>query len=287
MFSRLLKHEWKANAGLLGILSLAIFGIGIAATVVLRILVNQEGRLDLFGADGFPLEVMATAAMGMFLFFSIIALSVYIIAVQFILLYRFYKNKFTDEGYLTFTLPVKTSEIFWSSFVNMLLWMLIAGAVVAVIVCMALLFGTAQEGLINTDIFGSLSEMAEIFSDLTWADLFEEGQSVIYVVLMVLQLLITPFYALFIPMCCITMGAVLAKKHKILASFGMYYVVNFVVGIITSVATIVPSLFLLGNGSEDIFLLASTGIEVFVTLALTLGAYFLTIHLMKHKLNLP
>lgn len=286
MFSRLLKHEWKANAGLLGILSLAIFGIGIVATVVLRILVNQEG-LDLFGTDAFPLEVMATAAMGMFLFFSVIALSVYIIAVQVILLYRFYKNKYTDEGYLTFTLPVKTSEIFWSSFVNMLLWLLIAGAVVAVIVCMALLFGTAQEGLINTDIFGYLSEMAEIFSDLTWADLFEEGESVIYAVLMLLQLLVTPFYALFIPMCCITMGAVLAKKHKILASFGMYYAVNFVVGIITSVATIVPSLFMLGNGSEDVFLLASTGIEVFVTLALTLGAYFLTIHLMKHKLNLP
>lgn len=287
MFSRLLKHEWKANAGLLGILSLAIFGIGIAATVVLRVLVNHEGKLDLFGADASALEVLATAAMGMFLFFSIIALSVYVIAVMFILLYRFYKNKFTDEGYLTFTLPVKTSEIFWSSFVNMLLWLLIAGAVVAAIVCMAVLFGTGTDSLINTDMFQYVAEIFEAFREVTWADIFNEGEHVIYAVLMGLQMLVTPFYALMIPMCCITMGAVLAKKHKILASFGMFYAVNFVVGIITSVATVVPSLFMLSSGNEQLYLLLSSGIEVLITLTLTVSSYFLTIHLMKHKLNLP
>lgn len=287
MFSRLLKHEWKASAGLLGILSLAIFGIGVAGTVILRVLVNYEIERDLLSTDATMLEILATAAMGMFLFFSVIALSVYLIAVQFILLYRFYKNKFTDEGYLTFTLPVKTTQIFWSSFVNIFLWLLIAVAVVAVIVFMAVLFGTGTDSLINTDVFKGMSEVFDIFSDMTWADIFGEAEEVIYVVLMVLQLLVTPFYALFIPMCCITMGAVLAKKHKILAAFGMYYAVNFVVGIISSVATIVPSLFLLGNGNEELYLMVSSGVEVFVTAALTLCSYFLTIHLMKRKLNLP
>lgn len=287
MFSRLLKHEWKASAGLLGILSLAIFGIGAAATVVLRVLIGQIDRFELLSREATTLEILATTAMGMFLFFSVIALSVYVIAVQFILLYRFYKNKFTDEGYLTFTLPVKTTQIFWSSFVNIFLWLLIAAAVVIVIVCMALLFGTGTDSLINTEIFKGLSEFFELFSDMTWADIFGGTEEVIYVVLMVLQLLVTPFYALFIPMCCITMGAVLAKKHKIQAAFGMYYAVNFVVGIISSVATIVPSLFLLGNGNEELYLLVSSGVEVFVTAALTLCSYFLTIHLMKRKLNLP
>jgi hypothetical protein len=95
MFSRLLKHEWRASAPLLGLLSLAAGGIGILATVVLRILVNYAG--DLFWKiEGFGTVIVV--ALGMFLFFSAVALCVYAVAVQFILLYRFYKNKYTDEG---------------------------------------------------------------------------------------------------------------------------------------------------------------------------------------------
>lgn len=284
MFSRLLKHEWRANAGLLGMLSLAAGGIGILATVVLRFLVNFPEDLAM------ELEnwtVIVTVALGMFLFFSVVALSVYAIAVQFILLYRFYKNKFTDEGYLTFTLPVKTTQIFWSSFLNMLIWLGISALVVLSVVFLAVLFGTAEQGLINTDVFDAIGELLEFFRHINLEMLLRENYSIPYLIVLGLTGLLAPFYALFMPMACITAGAVLAKKHKILASFGVYYVVNFAVGIVTSVASIAPTILMLNSGDPEIHYLVSLVIQLVITLTLTVGAYCFTIHVMKKKLNLP
>jgi hypothetical protein len=285
MFSRLLKHEWKANAGLLGLLSLAAAGIGVLATVVLRILVNTSGSLWWEAEEG--LGVILVVALGMFLLFAVVALSVYAIAVQVILLYRFYKNKFTDEGYLTFTLPVKPTQIFWSSFLNMLIWLVISALVVFAVVFLAVLFGTAEHGLVNTDVFDAMKELLELVWEIDWQMLLQEQYSIPYLVVLGLTFLVTPFYALILPMACITAGAVLAKKHKILASFGVYYVVNFVVGIITSVASVAPTILMMNSSEPEGYYLMSLAIQLVISLALTLGAYFFTIHVMKRKLNLP
>ena len=285
MFSRLLKHEWRASSGLLGMLSLAAAGIGILATVVLRILVNTSGSLWWDTAEG--LGVILVMALGMFLFFSVVALSVYAIAVQVILLYRFYKNKYTDEGYLTFTLPVKPTQIFWSSFLNMLIWLVISVLVVFGVVFLAVLFGTAEHGLINTDVFDAMKDLLELFRVIDWDLLLQEQYSIPYIIVLGLTFLLTPFYALFMPMACITAGAVLAKKHKILASFGVYYGVNFVVGIITSVVSVVPTILMMSSQDSEGLYLVSMAIQLVISLALAIGAYCFTIHTMKKKLNLP
>lgn len=284
MFSRLLKHEWRSSSGLLGLLSLAAGGIGVLATVVLRILVNfSEELLDTLG----DWAVVVMSALSMFLFFSVVALSVYAIAVQVILLYRFYKNKFTDEGYLTFTLPVKTTHIFWSSFLNMLIWLLISLVVVAAVIFLAVFVGTAKDGLVNMDIFDDIKQTLDMLSLADWDVLFSEKLVVPYLIVMALTVLTTPLYALIVPMACITAGAVLAKKHKILASFGVYYGLNFVVGIVTAVANVVPSILTLGNGDMGGYYVTSGTIQLVITVALTVGAYFFTTHVMKKKLNLP
>lgn len=285
MFSRLLKHEWRASSGLLGMLSLAAAGIGILATVVLRILVNTSGSLWWDTAEG--LGVILVMALGMFLFFSVVALSVYAIAVQVILLYRFYKNKYTDEGYLTFTLPVKPTQIFWSSFLNMLIWLIISILVVFGVVFLAVLFGTAEHGLVNTDVFDAMKDLLEFFRVIDWQMLLQEQYSIPYLIVLGLTFLLTPFYALFVPMACITAGAVLAKKHKILASFGVYYGVNFVVGIITSVVSVVPTILMMSSQDSEGLYLVSMAIQLVISLALAIGAYCFTIHVMKKKLNLP
>ena len=285
MFSRVLKHEWKANSGLLGLLSLAAVGIGVLATVVLRILVNTAGSLWWELEDG--LGAILVVALGMFLLFAVVALSVYAIAVQVILLHRFYKNKYTDEGYLTFTLPVKPTQIFWSSFLNMLIWLVISVLVVFCVVFLAVLFGTAEDGLVNTDVFDAMKDMLEFFRVIDWQMLLQEQYSIPYLVVVGLTFLVTPFYALILPMACITAGAVLAKKHKILASFGVYYVVNFAVGIITSVVSVVPTILMINSGDAEGYYLMSLAIQLVISLALTIGAYCFTIHVMKKKLNLP
>lgn len=282
MFSRLLKHEWRANSGLLGLLSLAAGGIGILATAILRFLLNAPASWDDFVPEA--LADMIGVAMYVFLFFAAVALSVYAVAVQIILLYRFYRNKYTDEGYLTFTLPVTPAQIFWSSFLNMLLWLVISMAVVAASIFLVVFVGTAQEGLFNWKILEILEHALRIFTWEYW-EAISTAHATTYIVLAILKALLAPFYALAMPLACITAGAVVAKKHKILASFGVYYVVNFVVGIMNSVAALAPHILFLNDGAINGVI--SGVFQLSITLGLTVGAYCFTIHTMKKKLNLP
>ena len=287
MFSKLLKHEWRANRGLMGLLTLMVLGAGVLATAVLRVLVNYGE--ELMSSDNIALE-LSVMGMGAMLFFCAVGLCIYVVAVQFVLLFRFYKNKFTDEGYLTFTLPVKTWQIYWASLLNMLIWMVISFAAVLVAVVLVVLIGTAKDGFINTDIFAALDELGFYLGQIDLGEIpWEEipGSYVAAGIFQLLQIIVAPFYGLIVPMACITMGAVLAKKHKILAAFGIYYAVNFVVGIVSSMATMVPSVLLLGTSDMGPYMATTAAIQLVITLGLAVGGYFATLGLMKHKLNLP
>ncbi len=281
MFAKLLKHEWKASWATLGIITLSILGLSVLATVDLRLMLN----IDL-ATDNGAFASLLTMACGLFLFAYAVALVVYAVGTQFVLLYRFYKNKFTDEGYLTFTLPVNVHQIFWASFVNMLIWLAISVVTVAAAIVVVLLFGTAQEGLVNTEIFSGIGNILQGVVELPWEDLLG-GDTTYLVVVYCLQLLAAPF-GLIIPMACITMGAMVAKKYKILAAFGIYYGVSTAAGMVSSVLTMLPSALVAVNGGDVVTQMNVTmTVSLLLSMGLTVGAYFLTTWIMRRKLNLP
>ena len=45
-----------------------------------------------------------------------------------LMIYRFYKNLMTDEGYLMFTLPVTTGQLIWSKMIVSAVWLLATAA---------------------------------------------------------------------------------------------------------------------------------------------------------------
>ena len=53
-----------------------------------------------------------------------------------LMVYRFYKNLMTDEGYLMFTLPVSRSQLIWSKLMVALAWGVLS-AVLAALAWMA------------------------------------------------------------------------------------------------------------------------------------------------------
>ncbi len=282
MFAKLLKHEWRASRGTLGVLTLALLGVGLLAMVDLRVMINVVGNME---SDN-PFLMLLTIAMGAFLLMSFVALCGYGISVQFILLYRFYKNKYTDEGYLTFTLPVSVQQIFWASFVNMLIWLAISFVAIIGVVLMVMLFGTATEGLVNTEALKGLWAVIQEIIDLPWEEIFGADMA-FTAVLYLLQILVAPFMGLITPMACITIGAVLAKKHKILAAFGVYYGISAVMGIVSSVVSMIPMVFMVAAGNEMAMMNVGLVSNLLLSIGLTVGGYFVSTYLMKRKLNLP
>ena len=85
MFAKLLKHEWKANSGLLGILSLAVMGVSVLVTVLLRFAT----------ADNVHVPDIVMVPVVLLIIGGFLAMLVYSLGVQIIMLARFYKNKFT------------------------------------------------------------------------------------------------------------------------------------------------------------------------------------------------
>ena len=284
MFSKLLKHEWKANWRLLSILSLAVIIAAVVGTIALRVMVNYGDRLS----ESNSFLNLLLLPLGLLVFVSFLALVVYAAAVLFVLLFRFYKNKFTDEGYLTFTLPVTNHQIFLSSAVNMLIWSVISVVLVILLFVVMILIGTSTSGFINMELIRELRSLKFILPEM--AEAYSEILGDSYGILTLISILISPVYNVVLAMTCITLGAVVAKKHKILAAIGIYYGANTVLGILSSAITTVPSLLFIGNdglASSDLYFTLTMVAQLLIYAAVIVGGYFLSTKLMKNKLNLP
>ena len=281
MFSKLLKHEWKANAGLLGILSLCALGAGVMGVLVIQAM-GYLSQIDT-GDDSTGVALGYTGLVSI-IFFIVLGLVAYFLAVQFINVFRFYKSRFTDEGYLTFTLPVNVHQIFWSSFLNILVWVAISALVVLVSVLLMLFVGT---GVLMETLMDAGQGLGGTMEDI----LIEEPGYVSYVWLSLVSGIVSVLYFIFMVMTSITIGSVLAKKHKILASVGMYYAINMVVGIVESVLTVFPTMLEMAAFIYDSGYYTYGNITMVITIVLQLGlcivGYFISTSLMKNRLNLP
>lgn len=262
MFAKLLKHEWRSQLRFLGVLSLAALGLCIPGGLLLRLLTTSGEKLEQMGA--------VLVSMTMMLTFIFMALAVYLVAVQILLLVRFYKNKFTDEGYLTFTLPVDTHEILLSSYVNMLLWMFISMAVFALSVTLILVIGQAGTGSMGSGEWGMVRMVIGEMTEDIWGMYVQSA----------VALLCSPI----LTMSSLTIGAIWAQKHKVLAAVGVYYLISIISGMVTPFV----SVFVLASlGDSNAAVNAYFVTEAFVQLGIAVGCYFLSVRLLRTKLNLP
>ena len=260
MFAKLLKHEWKATWGILGMLSLCALGAGVVGAVMLRLLIDAAET-----NQNNPLNAISPSV----LMFVLLGLMVYSVGGSILLYFRFYKNKFTDEGYLTFTLPAKSWEIFLASLVNILIWSVIIGLVVCVSVGLILVLG-----------LGDL--VKNIFPADAWQQLLEsvDGE----VILNLAMNAVNAVSNVVVIMACITLGAVAAKKHKLLAAVGIYYGASTVRN---TVSTIVMASTMESAQTFEKVMTVSSVSNALIGVLFAVGGYFLSVYLMDHKLNLP
>lgn len=276
MFAKLLKHEWKSSAGFLGILSLATLAAGLIGAGIVRFIFGYAMNLD--APDGVAAAIMEP--MIVLLGFLVMAIFVYVLSVELILFYRFYKSRFTDEGYLTFTLPVSAHQIFLSSLVNILIWSVISAAVLAIAAALMVWAGVS-----GSSGWGLADTMADIY------EYFREGQMQLnlqgsYYVLSVASFFVDWIGSPVQVMACITIGAVLAKKHKILTAVAAYYILSMVTNLVFSFLSTLALMARYNGAAVDIALMAQLT-QLITRLLLAVGGYFLSIFLMKRKLNLP
>lgn len=280
MFAKLLKHEFKSQAKLFLILSLAALiaggvGGGMLSLFIHLVETETDSTASILGAV-FSMLVMM---------FMIFAVAAYVIAVGIILAVRFYKHHFSDEGYLTFTLPASSHQLLLSSICNILIWQIISSvvALISAALIMIPVFSLMSEEMGMTQLIFN-----ESFLEMMYSDLGIE-YSGWYTVLRIVTAVVTYAGGLMLMLTSVTIGSVIAKKHKILASIGIYYGINMAMSILTSVlsfAALIGDVWVSEN-VESISMYLSSGVPAVLYLFIAVGGYFLMHHLVDKKLNLP
>lgn len=261
MFAKLLKMEFRSTWNVLGILCLSLVGAGLLGGLAIRYL---EGA----SAPKQWLEVLCMlAVIAAVLFFVVCGAGALIVQIV-----RFYRSRFTDEGYLTFTLPVTTHQVLLSSFVTSAVNLIAVAAVGAVgLILMGLCaipnFEILRDGI---EILGQ--GMSELWARLTRADVLQATG------LLLLNVIAAFSNELILIMLSVTIGSLVAKKHKILAAVAFYYILHVVDLTFTGV-----SMVKLAGSPNSLRLL---GLLAIVNLAIAVAGYFLMYFLVDKKLNL-
>lgn len=214
MLKKLLKYDFKA-----------IFKYWwIAALTTLLLSVLGGACFGLLNHDRQFSGIVYTTIVFVLLFvlFSYAAFSLLSSILVFI---RYYKNFFTDEGYLTFTLPVRRSQLLNSKLIS----------------STTALFVTTVQCIINIGVVLLIAFAKEIFRQDFWEDFSYFCMEIvnnlgIYLWIYILEALL--FTVLSIVMstlflfCCITVASIITKKARLITSIGIYYAASSVVSFV-------------------------------------------------------
>lgn len=215
MFAKLLKHEWRSSRRTIGLLC----GIILISGLLIGIMGFCAIQWELpFYSDHWAAE----AAMSILMVVCIMAVMLSCAASVFYALWRFYRSRFTEEGYLTYTLPVGHHQLLLSGILisvwDIFLVMLAAVAAVAIALGMvSLTLPWDQLGTEEWDTFRyALNQVIHALAP--------HAGEILGALLMILVMCLSQLMLL---MLCVTIGAMAAKKHPILMAIVTYYVVGF------------------------------------------------------------
>lgn len=206
MLKKLLRYDLKSVLKYWWIAALSSFALSFIGGGCITIL-NSEREL--------PQILYPFTTIGLIL--VILSFVVFYILSIILVFVRFYKHFFTDEGYLTFTLPVKRTHLLNSKLIMGVATILITGAVCILNALVMICIGLSEEGKYFWQSIGQ-----------TLNTLMDELGIYLIVYLIeafILIVLSVTFSTLFI-FCCITIASIITKKAKVITAIGIYYVTN-------------------------------------------------------------
>ena len=268
MLSKLLRHEFRATGRILLPLYLLLFVTAGLFHVSMRLL--EDERI----AYGWPVKVFSGISTTAFIV-AIIGVSV---LAGVLMVYRFYKNLMTDEGYLMFTLPVTTHQIITSKLIVTLVW------TVATVIADALAVALAMCRMVHIDDLQEIwDQLRLLLGQMTTGDII--GYSIELVLATVFGVLasILVFYA------AIALGHSFAN-HKILLSVVFYFAFTTGLQIIQSIISVAGISGAAASNWEKAnpLVLGHWGLIGITVLTILQAAafYLLTNGMLKNRLNL-
>lgn len=257
MLTKLIKYELSATARYLMPLYVVLAFLTFFTKFTLTISSNSKILL---------------ALSSIFYFLYIISIIIVAVTTFLLIIMRFYKNLFTGEGYLMFTLPVKVHELINSKLIISILW-----AVLSILLCFSSLLFVIPSTT-------ALSPNASSFTLSTFYDMavnYGMGKSVL-LLLMAFMMLV---YNILIFFASIAVGQSISS-NKVFGSLIAYIGIYTICQMFSGMLIVVLMIFNIDVNDESLI----------ITLVITLGLLISTIgstvfytvihHFLKKRLNL-
>ncbi len=275
MLKKLLKHDMKAALRMWWIAVLgAVILTGICAFAVFA---DQNQTKNLPEVATALLSVMVGLGMVSYVAGMLIFAAVCHVIPAVVM----FKSFFTDEGYLTFTLPVKRSQLFLSKFLTAAF--LALGGVLVRIACASALsaaiiaFDGGEYGFFLTDLETLLEfSRVSLILDGEWYE----------IVLSAVKLIVSQISLILCWMFSMCVGCAVEKKHRVLASLATLLGMRILSSWITSVGADESVLInVIMPGAVSVPPLADAAVIVSHA-ALAAVLYVLGEYVLEKKLNL-
>ena len=272
MVRKLFKHELKAYLHVMLFVWLGMLGVSVFSRIV-----------QFFEQDSTVYNIVFVSSIVVY----VIGLAVCFAFPFVFAIVRFYKNLFTGEGYLSFTLPVTPFQHIWVKVATATLIQ------VATVVVMLLSGAVLSAGEVLIEIFKACGYIL----NLIHIELPELSvHLLLYIFELILMFMVANASSLLLYYTCICIGQ-LSKKNRILTAVGVYFGYYFVCQILQTIAIVIFTLVRDWSWlTEPLVKLVDQHPYLFVHLLLLsvslvtagLGAiYFVITHtIMRKKLNL-
>ena len=273
MFKKCLKYDLKNM--------LSIWWIGALTVIITAIPAGFAIR----GVD--DADTYYGTFLSLWIFFAYLVLIAFGVFTEALIYLRYYNNFFKDEGYLTFTLPVKRSTLVLSKLVSATILNALSVAAVTAAVAFIMLVQPTKESNLLVELVNGFSQIIK--------ELYENagGWATVYLAEVALMMICGTIVAVITGYLFITIGATLVKRYKLVAIIAVFYVGNTVASILS-----MPAL-LLGSGwvaamEQIVSVETAMGVLALSLLAViaamvTAGIFMLNAVMgtLERKLNLP
>lgn len=279
MLGKLIKHDFLANARFLG----PAYAVMLAIALLGRLMTWLATRKAIMDSVAPAFAHIISLLSSLLTVAFVLAPFVIVFMAAFYVIYRFYKNLFTDEGYLMNTLPTRPVNLVFSKLLNALIWMLFTLVVAGFSWYLAV---GHLEGLTNlidqlkdTIMNLFLSNQAAIHEQLgvpIWLFLVE---FVVFLLCWFARFTVSWYFA-------IAFGQLLWKNHKVLGAIGAY--------LLLAIASNIVSTIYMGILGKALTNVATNGLAMQFTmlgnaalsLIITALLYWAVTAIMKNRLNL-
>ena len=198
----------------------------------------------------------------------------------FIIFQRIYRSMFSQEGYLTFTLPVSPSAVVSSKMISAVVWEIICGIVVALAVCIF-----AVIIVLGTDI----TFFEDIIRFIDRAMDFVTAEIVLIMFELLLCMLVGMVMTTLMIMTSLSVGAVIARKHKVLAAILVFFVIQVVINtVVSSLMMSVPAQLMAYDTTEQFYGILNRAFLQYAVIDLAVSAilFFAERFVISRKLNI-